>query len=296
MQKTRVLSIFFQKGGVGKTTISINLAAALALMLADEAARNQSEPGRVLVIDLDPQTHAEIALLKQLVAQGQTPKNGLGKRDNIAGLLKGDAELPLHSIIRTAAIPVGASENLDFIPSSKEGMSDIISELVLDGLKPGRTNPLNRLQEIVEQLEEFYEYIILDTPPELNLLSLNSLVAATHVLIPLILEGLSLESLSDALRTIESIRRKQNKNLKLIGLLPNMVNFQLQDPRMSYDQLREKFGDLILAPLSRRADVSHSIGVEGLDIFSYRQSSAITEGSPRWEFAQMAQDVRRRMG
>ena len=118
----KVLSVFNQKGGVGKTTTTINLGAAFALMMSHEVGAKE-EPGRVLIIDLDQQTHSEITLSGGFF--GQRRQTGLGPYDNIAGLLMLDTTLPVTDIIRTAEIPLGARHNMDFIPSSKEKMPNV---------------------------------------------------------------------------------------------------------------------------------------------------------------------------
>ena len=127
----KVLSVFNQKGGVGKTTTTINIGAALALMMSHEAGANE-DPGRVLIIDLDQQTHSEITLSGGFF--GQRRQTGLGPYDNIAGLLMMDTALPVTDIIRTSEIPHGARRNMDFIPSSKEKMPNVDTALKNDQL------------------------------------------------------------------------------------------------------------------------------------------------------------------
>ena len=173
----KVLSVFNQKGGVGKTTTTINLGAALALMMSHEVGASE-EPGRVLIIDLDQQTHSEITLSGGFF--GQRRQTGLGPYDNIAGLLMLDTTLPVTDIIRTAEIPVGARHNMDFIPSSKEKMPNV--DLAL---KNDPVDGLFRLREILETLEPFYQYVVIDNPPGLSYLSINSLVGSDPCVDPL---------------------------------------------------------------------------------------------------------------
>ena len=217
----KVLSVFNQKGGVGKTTTTINLGAALALMMSHEVGASE-EPGRVLIIDLDQQTHSEITLSGGFF--GQRRQTGLGPYDNIAGLLMLDTTLPVTDIIRTAEIPVSARHNMDFIPSSKEKMPNVDS-----ALKNDPVDGLFRLREILETLEPFYQYVVIDNPPGLSYLSINSLVGSTHVLIPCQLEAPSIESFSGALKTIQSVQRQHNRSLHLLGILPTMCDFRQQE-------------------------------------------------------------------
>ena len=287
----KVLSVFNQKGGVGKTTTTINIGAAFALMMSHEVGAKE-EPGRVLIIDLDQQTHSEITLSGGFF--GQRRQTGLGPYDNIAGLLMLDTTLPVTDIIQTAEIPLGARHNMDFIPSSKEKMPNVDS-----ALKNDPVDGLFRLREILETLEPFYQYVVIDNPPGLSYLSINSLVGSTHVLIPCQLEAPSIESLSGALKTIQSVQRQHNRNLQLLGILPTMCDFRQQEQHEFLDSLNKEYRNLILKPISRRADVNYA-NSEGLDIFSFkpsRKSSAMVSASPATqEFAQVAEEIRQRMG
>ena len=287
----KVLSVFNQKGGVGKTTTTINLGAALALMMSHDVGASE-EPGRVLIIDLDQQTHSEITLSGGFF--GQRRQTGLGPYDNIAGLLMLDTTLPVTDIIRTAEIPLGARHNMDFIPSSKEKMPNVDS-----ALKNDPVDGLFRLREILETLEPFYQYVVIDNPPGLSYLSINSLVGSTHVLIPCQLEAPSIESFSGALKTIQSVQRQHNRNLQLLGILPTMCDFRQQEQHEFLDSLSKQYKHLVLTPISRRADVNYA-NSEGLDIFSFkpsRKSNAMASASPATqEFAQVAEEIRHRMG
>jgi len=287
----KVLSVFNQKGGVGKTTTTINLGAAFALMMSHEVGVTE-EPGRVLIIDLDQQTHSEITLSGGFF--GQRRQTGLGPYDNIAGLLMLDTTLPVTDIIQTAEIPVSARHNMDFIPSSKEKMPNVDS-----ALKNDPVDGLFRLREILETLEPFYQYVVIDNPPGLSYLSINSLVGSTHVLIPCQLEAPSIESLSGALKTIQSVQRQHNRSLQLLGILPTMCDFRQQEQHEFLASLNREYKNLILKPISRRADVNYA-NSEGLDIFSFkpsRKSGAMVSASPATqEFAQVAEEIRRRMG
>ena len=288
--RMKVLSVFNQKGGVGKTTTTINLGAAFALMMSHEVGAKE-EPGRVLIIDLDQQTHSEITLSGGFF--GQRRQTGLGPYDNIAGLLMLDTTLPVTDIIQTAEIPLGARHNMDFIPSSKEKMPNVDS-----ALKNDPVDGLFRLREILETLEPFYQYVVIDNPPGLSYLSINSLVGSTHVLIPCQLEAPSIESLSGALKTIQSVQRQHNRNLQLLGILPTMCDFRQQEQHEFLDSLNKEYRNLILKPISRRADVNYA-NSEGLDIFSFkpsRKSSEMVSASPATqEFAQVAEEIRQRM-
>lgn len=285
----KVLSVFNQKGGVGKTTVTINVGAAFALMLSHES--HTGPPERVLIIDLDQQTHSEITLSGGFF--GRRREAGLGPYDNIAGLLMLETERPATELIRTAEIPLGARGNMDYIPSSKEKMLLVDSVLRADPV-----DGLFRLRGILETIEPLYRYVVIDNPPGLSYLSVNSLVGATHVIVPIQLEAPSIEGLANALKTIQSVQRQQNPSLRLVGILPTMCDFRLQEQKEFYDGLCDQYGETILPPIGRRADVTYS-NSEGLDIFSFkpaRQSAEMVSSSPATrEFALAAEEIRRRM-
>ncbi len=286
----KVLSCFIQKGGVGKTTATINLGAAFALMLSYEAKSNRT-PGRVLIIDLDQQTHSDITLSGGFFAERQVRQ--LGPYDNIAGLLTLETDRPIFDIITTATIPHNALGNLDFIPSSKKKMMNVDAILRGDPVEG-----VYRLRELLSPIEHSYEYVVIDNPPALNFISTNSLVAATHVLIPVQLETLALDGLTEAIHTIESVRKQQNRGLELVGILPTMCDFRYQEQKEFLDSLTSQYGDLILPPISRRAEISYAMS-EGLDIFSFkpsRQSGEMVSASQATrEYALAAAEIRRRM-
>jgi chromosome partitioning protein len=287
----KVLSVFNQKGGVGKTTTTINLGAAFALMMSHEAGPDE-EPGRVLIIDLDQQTHSEITLSGGFF--GQRRQTGLGPYDNIAGLLMMDTALPVTDIIRTSEIPRGARHNMDFIPSSKDKMPNVDSVLRDDPI-----DGLFRLRGLLETVEPFYKYVVIDNPPGLSYLSINSLIGSTHVVIPCQLEAPSIEGLSSALKTIQSVQRQHNPRLQFLGILPTMCDFRQQEQNEFLSSLQAKYNSLILSPINRRADVSYANG-EGLDIFSFkpaRRSDQLVSANPATqEFAHVAEEIRQRMG
>lgn len=287
----KVLSIFNQKGGVGKTTVTINIGAALALMLSGEVD-GDTPPGRVLIVDLDQQAHSEITLSGGFF--GRRKQTGLGPWDNIAGLMMMETQRPATQIIQTADIPRGARHNMDYIPSSKDRMVKVDASLQSDPV-----DGLFRLRGILETLEPFYSYVVIDNPPGLSHLSVNSLVGATHVLVPCQLEAASIESLGNAIKTILGVQRQQNPQLSIVGILPTMCDFRYQEQSEFYEQLQKEYRNLMLPPISRRADVTYA-NTEGLDIFSFkpgRHSRELVSSNPSTqEFAQAAQEIRRRMG
>jgi chromosome partitioning protein len=287
----KCLSIYNEKGGVGKTTVCINVAAGLALMLSREAGGPGSSAGSVLVVDLDTQAHSEITLAGGFF--GRRLQTGLGPYDNIPGLLMMQTDLPVREIIRAADIPRHGHGNLHYLPSSKDKMPQVEAALIADPV-----DGLFQLRDLLGSVEESYEYVLVDNPPSRSHLSMNSLVAATHVVVPLELEAPAIEGLGNALKTIKGVQRQHNHDLQLLGILPNKVNFHITEQREFYDALCREYGDLILPPISRRAEVTQATS-EGLDIFSYRpprSSGGIVSASPATaEFARATEEIRRRM-
>ena len=285
----KIISCFSQKGGVGKTTATINVSAAFGLMLWHEARLGQA-PGRVLIVDLDQQANTDITLSGGFF--GQRQQRNLGPYDNIAGLLMLDTQRPIFEIITNANIPVNA-RNVDFIPSNREKMLQVEPTLQSDP-----ANGLFRLREVLEPVEASYDYVFVDNPPGVSHLSVNSLVAATHVILPIQLEAASVFGLADSLRAIKSIQQKYNRDLRVVGILPTMCNFRGAGQQEFYDGLCSQYGELMLPPISHRAEISDAF-TAGLDIFSYkpaRQAGSIMSSSPSTrEYAQVAEELRSRL-
>jgi chromosome partitioning protein len=205
----RIIAIANQKGGVGKTTTSVNLAAALA-----------QAPKRVLLVDLDAQGNA-------------TMGSGVDKRE-VAG---STCDVMLEEM-HAADVIVRTPEGFDLLP----GNNDLTAAEIELMDEPGREQ---RLRRALETVRDRYDFILIDCPPALSLLTLNALTAADSVLVPMQCEYYALEGLSALMGTIEQIRASVNPDLKLEGILRTMF-----DPRNNLSnevaaQLMMHFGDKV---------------------------------------------------
>lgn len=220
----KVIAIANQKGGVGKTTSAVNVAACLA------------RSGRsVLFIDSDPQGNATSGL-------GIHKKNiGVGIYDVLIG----------RAQITEAIIPT-ALKDLFIVPA---GIDLVGAEIELVD-EPNREY---RLKEAVKSIFGRYDYVIIDCPPSLGLLTINALTAAKYVVIPVLCEYYSLEGLSQLTITISQIRRRYNPEIELLGVLINMYDGRLNLTVAVLEEIKKHFaGKIFRTPVPRSVKISEA--------------------------------------
>jgi chromosome partitioning protein len=208
---SRVLAVVNQKGGVGKTTTAINLSAALGL-----------EGLRCLLIDCDPQANS-------------TGGYGFGRdeeRDSIYDILLGQAT------IAGAALQTEI-ESLKLVPSSKNLIGANVELIQVE-------RRAYRLKDAIQAVREDYDYILLDCPPALDMLTLNSLVAADRLLVPMQAEYFALEGISELMNTMERVRDAFNPWLEIEGVLLTMYDDRTNLAQQVTENLREFFKDKLL--------------------------------------------------
>ena len=229
-----IIAFANQKGGVAKTTSTLNLAAAL------------SEKGnRVLCVDMDPQGNLTMS-------QGLNPDSI--ERSMFDVLVH---RLPIENVIQETEIDLAVS-SID-LAGAELALSSMI----------GRERALERA---LASMKTLYDYILIDTPPSLGLLTINALVASDHVIVPVQCEYLSLRGLVQLENTLEMIRENLNPNVSLMGILPTMFDRRTLHAREAVEILEENFGDLVFKTRIKKTIRYAEAPVKGTSVLKYDPS------------------------
>ncbi len=218
-----IIAVTNQKGGVGKTTTCINVSAALAFM-----------GYKILLVDMDPQAHSTISVVNNPHLFQKTLFDVLMDKNS-----------RIEEVIIKSNIP---------------GLDVAISRISMAKLEPaliGEFDGHYRLRDAIQPVRKDYDFIFIDTPPTLGLITLNALVAASHILIPIQSSYLCLEGTDDLLETIEKVKRIANPDLEILGVIITLHDKRTNISKDVVDRIIEVFGDKVF-----KTFVSKSVKLE----------------------------------
>ena len=250
-----IIAITNQKGGVGKTTTAINLAAGFA-----------QKGVSTLLLDLDPQANSTMSFVDLDQVEG-----------NMFDVLRDSSNLD-DVILPTQ------TENLWIAPSR-------IAMAKLEVTMVGELDAPYRLKDKIDHLEQDFDAIIIDTPPTLGLITVNALVAATHVLVPIQSSYFALEGTDDLLETIDKIKARPNTDLKFIGVLVTLYDRRTIIARQVQEEIESVFGPLVFNTMISRSVRLEESPAHGSSIFEHAPDS-----SGAYEYYRLCEEVLERAG
>ncbi|HEV2385946.1 MAG TPA: ParA family protein [Candidatus Acidoferrales bacterium] len=246
-----ILAITNQKGGVGKTTTAINLAAAIA-----------KRKHRTLLIDLDPQANSSLAFF-------DPAESPLSMFDVLS-----DQRVDIRQVVRQTKVP-----QLSLAPA-RLALAKLEQQLASQFDSPFK------LKDALVAIQKDYDFVVLDTPPALGILTVNALVAATHLLVPVQASYFAIEGTDDLLETYARIRARPNPDLKIVGVLITLFDRRTNIAKDALDQVRSVFG-----PALFKTRISRNVRLE--ESPAYRQTIfTFAPGSPgAVEYRKLAEEV-----
>jgi chromosome partitioning protein len=257
----KTITVASQKGGVGKTTTAVNLAAMLSL-----------SGRRVLLFDLDPQGNASSGVgFHRAPGATPTPRVGHGRPPLLSTILDGESLTPF---IRDSSI-----ENLAILPSSSE-----LSELEI--IKEVQDRALPKFRKQVEALSDRFDYILIDCPPSLGGLPTIALGLSDAVLIPIQCEYYAMEGLSQILPVIRDLQSTSNPRLEILGLLLTMYSDELQLSRDVMEEVKQYFGNVVFKTIIPRDVILAEAASHGIPAFHYEATS---KGA--WSYIELTKEV-----
>lgn len=207
---TAIITVANQKGGVGKTTTAINLSAAIA-----------AKGRRTLLIDLDPQANSTIAFFD------------MGEVTQSMFDVLGDARAPMANVIKQSKDP------MLHVGSGRLALAKLETVLA------GQFDAPYRLKDALAPVLKDYDYVVIDTPPSLGILTVNALVASTHLLVPIQAAYFAIEGTDDLLETYERIRARPNPQLKMLGVVITLFDKRTTIAKDTHGQIRAVFGEVL---------------------------------------------------
>lgn len=243
-QPARVLALVNQKGGVGKTTTTINLGAALAEL-----------GGRVLLVDMDPQGSLGLGLKAEPHRLERT----------IYDLLLGDGDLDPDEVILDTGIP-----GVHLLPANIE-LAGAELQLVQEVARE------QSLKRVLDRLRYRYDFVLVDCPPSLGLLTINALTAATGVIVPLECEYFALRGMGLLMETLTKVRGRLNPDLRVAGIVPTMFDGRTLHAREVLERVREAFGDAVFKTTVNKTIRFAEAPVAGEPILTYAPENKGTQ-------------------
>ncbi len=246
-----IVSIANQKGGVGKTTTAINLAAALAM-----------RGKRTLLVDMDPQCNSSMSYL------------------DIRSVTRSLYDVMFEDHVALADVVVPSSVANLFIAPARIALAKLESKLV------GEMDAHFRLKDRLDPVKGDYEFIVIDCPPTLGLLTANALVASSHLLVPIQSSYFALEGTDDLLETVEKVRSRANPDLRLIGVLITMHDRRTAIGRDIRNQIRTVFGELVFTTV-----ISKSVRLEESPAYKESIFTFAPDSSGAAEYYRLCEEV-----